>query len=299
MLQAGAAITDWCLGLTTLICAERLGTWRKDKDAGSRDAPRWESCLRWSWLCETFACGVGGFTWAWGTNLLPQAQLTVRDYALVVGTVLGMAGEGLFLAASGVALDPRASAACARSWRGFAAAGLGAVVVYEAACLGAIYRYSIFGAPALLPAAAPLLGQLPVIWACRAPRSDGVDRRLLGAGAVLNLLGILLIAVLDNDCAGENAITENAPWEDSPPRFVKSGGQSCPLPAHFNHAAVMHITNIVGNGLILAGLSGASSGPSAAPPDAPRAAVGKPPRTEPPAAGAAPPRARRRTPRVQ
>lgn len=252
MLQSGAAITDWCLGLTTLVCANTLGRWRAQTRAA---APRWESCLRWAWLCETFACGVGGFTWAWGTNLLPASQLKLVDYALVEGVVLGMAGEGAFLAASGVALDPAADTKTAARWRRGAVALCKGVAVYEIICLALIYRQAVIGAVALLPAMAPLLGQLPVLWACRRPRDDGVHRGLLAAGAALNLAGILVICALDNDCAGATAITENAFWEDSPPRFATSQGASCPLPAHFNHAAVMHTTNILGNGMILAGLA--------------------------------------------
>lgn len=203
--------------------------------------------------------------WSRALNFKASDEYLVGDLLIMIPTVVGMALEGIALMGASQALSTKMNMSSFQSWSiGFQAA-LVALVCYMVACFvigapGSFYLQpcQLLGVafPMLLPACYKnaLMSEGDAGYSASAVRAW----RRITAGNVLNLVGLVLMASLDNSCSGVACITEYLPWEASPCRWVASvpKGSSCPLPADFNHAAVMHIVCAIGAAVSVSGLVG-------------------------------------------
>eukprot|EP00928_Gymnodinium_smaydae_P033405 TRINITY_DN23938_c0_g3_i1.p1 TRINITY_DN23938_c0_g3~~TRINITY_DN23938_c0_g3_i1.p1 ORF type:complete len:394 (-),score=24.97 TRINITY_DN23938_c0_g3_i1:193-1374(-) len=238
MLQVGAAVTDWLLALMSGYSALKL---RKVKGT----SPRWLIFHKWAYLAESVSCMCGGFLWSTGLNLKSSNEYTPLDIFICTGVVIGMALEGIALVAATHAMtkciDEKAFARWCLVFQLFIALiPLYSAILYSNGVPGSLYLQ-----PCLtLGAGFPLLF-IPCYKNVTTTYPDslvGSSWRLLTTGHCLNLVGLLVMASLDNACTGASCITEYLPFHSSPCQWNSVPvGASCPLPSSFNHAAIMHI----------------------------------------------------------
>ena len=103
IMQPGAAVTDWMLAATCFACAMGLHFRKMEQK------PRYYKMVVCALVAEALGCVAGGASWAMGTNLKEQADLSLVDWIVVLCTVLGMCGQGLGLIAAAVAYYPTTS----------------------------------------------------------------------------------------------------------------------------------------------------------------------------------------------
>lgn len=201
--------------------------------------------------------------WGLGVNLKPQSDLSLLDYGIVAGTVLGMVAEALANMTAARALDPACDEGKTRAWAYYSKVLFGFFCAYECMCVAFGLRPSYLLQPIMLTAVA-FLSLLPGCYrGCTKDGNGATDVearaawRLVTVSILLNLVGAATMGSMSNDCDGMNCVTEFLPWEDSPCRFVKAKpqGSTCPLPEAFNHAAVMHVVCIVACRFSVAGLT--------------------------------------------
>ena len=253
MLQVGAAVTDWLLGCTCAACALRL-YW-----VAPRPHEQWVTCVVVGLACEAVACATGGLSWALGTNRIAQDDLKLFEWAIVLVTVLGMAGQGLAIFAAGRAYDLASDGRAADRARTLAIWGFLGVLAYEGACL----LLGADGTFILQPAGLPIVGWPSLLPACGS--RGGRNAAKVAAGAGLIFLGGVVIVVYDNRCGGSSCITEIAPWDHRPCLAALSpDGSSCPFPDVFNHAAYMHVLCVGGVALATTGFCNDALRPAAA-----------------------------------
>lgn len=235
IMQPGAAVTDWMLAATCFACAMGLHFRKMEQK------PRYYKMVVCALVAEALGCVAGGTSWAMGTNLKEQADLSLVDWIVVLCTVLGMCGQGLGLIAAAVAYYPTTSDETSELWwRRCKLAFLG-FVAYEAAVVWS----GADGTWVLQPAGFPILGWPALLPACRRRGTEAT--KYVSLAVLMNLIGGSFILVFDNRCAGTTCVTELAPWGERPCLAATTHMESCPFKDDiFNHAAWMHMFCVYG-----------------------------------------------------